>query len=217
MKPAAFFYWAALLAAFPAAGQPLDCTALKTTLVPFAVDYQVTRSKPDGTALGQPTKEQSQIVRRAGETVAYTVSGPGRYLPGRSVHPLLASDSYFSQPPRTRTWSYSIDPTVDYVARRQPLDFTAEQKEADGKTYMSARVTINFLGTVSAEAQGCRFELVKVARTFQGTVEGKPLSNRSEIWMSPELRAALFTRIVDSNYMVTYTTMGITRDFKPVE
>ena len=217
MKPAAFFFWATLLAALPAAGQPLDCTYLKTTLVPFAVDYKVTRLKADGSALGAPTSEQSQIIRRAGETVAYTVSGPGRYIRVRSVHPLLATESYFSQPPRTRTWSYSIDPTVDYVARRQPLDFTAEQKEADGTTYLSVRMTIAFLGTVSAEAQGCRFELVKVARTFEGTAGGKPLSNKSEIWMSPELRATLFTRIIESSYMVTYTTMGITRDFKPVE
>ncbi len=217
MRSAAFFCWAALLAAFPAAGQPLDRTALKTTLVPFAVDYKVTRLKADGSPVGTPTSGQSQIIRRAGETIAYTVSGPGRYIRVRSVHPLMATESYFSQPPRTRTWSYSIDPTVDYVARRQPLDFTAEQKEADGTIFLSARATIAFLGTVSGEAQGCRFELVKVARTFEGTAGGKSLSNSSEIWMSPELRAALFTRIVDNTYMVTYTTMGITRDFKPVE
>jgi hypothetical protein len=70
---------------------------------------------------------------------------------------------------------------------------------------------------VFAEALGCRFELAKVARTFQGTVDGKLLSNRCEIWMSPEVRATLFTRIVDSDYRVSYTTMGIARDFRPVE
>ena len=152
-----------------------------------------------------------------GETAAYTVSGPGRHIRVRSVLPLLPTESFMSQPPRARTWTYSIDPAVDHLARRQPLDFTAEQKEADGKVYLAARMKIDFLGTVSTEIQGCRFELVKVARTVQGTIDGKPLSNRAEIWISPELRAALFTRIVDNNYTVTYTTTGIARDFKPVE
>ncbi len=35
--------------------------------------------------------------------------------------------------------------------------------------------------------------------------------------MSAALWAALFTRIADDNRMVTYATMGIARDFKPVE
>ena len=54
-------------------------------------------------------------------------------------------------------------------------------------------------------------------RTIDGTAADKPVASRSEIWMSQELRAALFTRIEDPNYLVTYSATVIRLDFKPVE
>ncbi|MCX7363356.1 MAG: hypothetical protein NTV97_16090 [Alphaproteobacteria bacterium] len=207
---------ALVVLAVPAAGQTLDCTTLKSSLTPFATTYEVKRSV--GSATPTSATEQSQIFRKSSETVVYTVLGPGRYLRVRSTaSPLLPVEAYISSPPRLRRWSYSIDPNVDHLARRQPLDFTAEQRNEDGSVFMKARMTVSFSGTEKVQFAGCSLDVVKMMRTVDGTADGRPIANRTETRVSPELRTALFTRIEDPNYLVTYTATGVSLDFKPVE
>lgn len=204
--------------AVPAVGQTLDCAKLKSGLAPFAITYEVKRELGPARATTTTGSEQIQVFRKAKETVAYTVQAPGRYLRSRSTaSSLLPVETYVSSPAKLRRWSYSIDPNVDPLARRQPLDFTAEQHDEDGAVFMKARMVLTFSGAEKVQVAGCSFDVVKTMRSLDGTVEGKPFSNRTEVWVSPELRAALFSRIDDPNYVVTYTIKGIGLDFKPVE
>lgn len=204
-----------LMLAGPAAADGIDCTKLKSTLAPFAIDYQVRRSTPKGPLT---TNEQSQIFRKAHETVSYNVIGPGHYMRIRSAAtPLFITESFTSSPPKLRRWTYSIDPNVDWLAKRQRLEFTAEQREEDGTVFLQGHGTVAFVGTSRLAALGCSFEIVKIARTLNGTAAGRPLANRTDVWVSPELRASLFTRIEDDAGWASYTTTGITFDFTPVE
>ena len=210
--------FALVVLAAPAAGQSIDCAKLKSGLAPFAITYEVKRDVGPGKATSTTGTEQSQIFRKAGETVAYSVLAPTRYLRIRSTaSPLFPVEAYISSPAKLRRWSYSIDPKVDPLVRRQPLDFTAEQREEDGSVFLKAPMVLTFSGAEKVQVGGCSFDVVKTMRSVDGTVDGKPIANRNEVWVSPELRAALFTRIDDPSYVVTYTTKGISLDFKPVE
>jgi hypothetical protein len=215
MKASLALLLAPLLACAATPAAALDCAALKTTNVPFAVDYAVKRVPTGGEVI--TSREQSQITRKPGETVAYTVSGPGRWIRVRSVSPLLPLDSFISQPPTLRTWTYSIDPKVDWLARRKDIEFDAEQREEGGKLFLKAHMKFAFTGTTNVELAGCKFEAVRLVRTHEGTAGGRPLSSRVEVWTSPELRAALFTRITDPNFTMTWTPTGIALEFTPAE
>lgn len=199
----------------PLAAQTIDCSKLLSSQVPFAIDYQVKRSTPKGPVT---TNEQSQIFRKGPETISYNVLGPGRFVRARSAAtPLFVTETYISDPPKLRRWTYSIDPNVDYLAKRQPLEFTAEQREEDGTPFLQAKSTIAFVGTSRLRALGCTFDIVKVVRTLDGTVGGARLSSRTDVWISPPLKASLFTHVEDGKSWSTYTTLGIGFDFKPVE
>lgn len=86
-----------------------------------------------------------------------------------------------------------------------------------GSLFLAARMKVNSGGSATIQALGYSFDVVKSARTMDGTADGKPVASLADIWLSPPLRAALFTRIDDPNYRVTYTTAGINLDFKPAE
>ena len=204
--------------AVPAAGQTIDCAKLKSGLAPFAITYEVKRELGPNRATTTTASEQSQVFRKAKETVVYSLQAPGRYLRSRSTaSTLVPVETFISSPAKLRRWSYSIDPNVDPLAARKPLDFTAEQKDEDGSVFLKAHVVLTFSGAEKVQVGGCSFDVVKTMRSLDGSMEGKPVSNRTEVWVSPELRAALFSRIDDPNYVVTYTTKGISLDFKPVE
>lgn len=215
MKSTAFAA-AAVLLALPASAQPLDCAALKSTDAAFVIDYQVKRVPTGGQVL-PTTAETTQVIRRGAETRTYHLLDKGRFLRNRFVSPLFPSEVFISDPPVRWLWSYSIDPTPDYIARRQPVKFTAELKEPDGTVFLSTRVEVRFLGTDTVSASGCRFDAVKIRRTNDGVAQGQPLISQAETWVVPELRASLFTRVTDANFSITYTTLAISRDFKPVE
>jgi len=204
------------LVAAPAAA--LDCEALTARDVPFAVSYRMTRSAPDGSTTDVATGEQVQVLRRRPETLAYNVTAPGQWsragAPGSGY---LPREIFSSASRATRTWRYSIDIAGDYLTTRQPLDFTAELREADGAIVTQARMTVSFAGTTGVQAEGCNFTVLKLVRTMDGTSQGRPLSHRVENWWVPELRVSLFTRIANPSIAATATAARISRDFTPPE
>lgn len=205
-----------LLAATPAAA--LDCEALTSRDVPFAVTYRMTRLGPADVTGQSATGEQVQVLRRHPETLAYNVTGPGQWSRSRAPGSgYLPREIYVSASRATRHWTYSIDIARDYLAARQPLDFTAELREASGELVTRGRMTVAFAGTTGVQAEGCSFTVVKLVRTMDGTSQGRPLVNRVENWWVPELRVSLFTRIGNPAIAATATAARISRDFTPPE
>ena len=74
---------------------------------------------------------------------------------------------YSTEPNDPRKWSYSIGPTV-YLARGQPVSYSADMKSADGKLRMAARMTLELLDSGTLELSGCRFKVLRYRRTLEG-------------------------------------------------
>src|SRR6185436_1115592 len=164
--------FASTLVAGPTLAANLDCSALKSTRMPFAIEYEVSRIR-DGKELSAPTRETLQVYRGAAETITYHLYAPGRFVRNRLVDPLFPLESAASNGTIVRRWKYSIDTGGGRFARREPLDFTTELFNPDGTLFLQATSTIRFAGTAATEAQGCKFEVVRVVRTNDGTTQGK--------------------------------------------
>ena len=99
--------------------------------------------------------------------MVYSLQAPGRYLRSRSTaSTLVPVETFISNPAKLRRWSYSIDPNVDPLAARKPLDFTAEQKEEDGSVFMKAHGVLTFSGAEKVQVAGCTFDVVKAMQQF---------------------------------------------------
>lgn len=200
----------------PTAASALDCAALASTDLPFAVDYEVTTRAPGKPAVTR--RQQVQVFRKAGQVTTYTVDSPAIYLRARGANLFFPVEVLYStERSRPRRWTYSIDPAADHFARRQPLDFVADMTGVDGKSYLSAKMTLSFGESGTQELGGCRFNAVKVRRTLEGLADRHPIANSSDGWVAPELQVALQSTLRTGEVEVTYTPTAMTTDFKPVE
>lgn len=204
------------LAAFLATttAQALDCAALKTTTVPFAMDYRLER-----VATGRPplptAQRRVQVFRGPSETSTYLVSGAGPSTRTRTKYELFPID--ITSNGEVRRWRYSIDTSVDPMIARKPLSYHADLLASDGKVVISADMSLAFAGNATMELEGCRFDVTKIERTLTGASDGKPLSYTTELWFSPELRTSLLTRLQAGDQTTTYTAAAITLEFERVD
>ena len=87
---------------------------------------------------------------------------------------------------------------------------------SDGRLFLDAPMRLDFTGEGTVDLGGCTF-VVKLIRTLDGTAERTPVSNSDEIWVSPELRVPLYSRLVAVGVEVTSVAVAISKDFKRVE
>jgi hypothetical protein len=208
---------ALIVLASAARAQPAPCTELRSTDVPFAVDFEVKTVALGKSEVAPRRHEQRQVFRRGRETVSYVVQTPARYLRTRGINAYLPTEYLYSTNPPARTQTYSIDTSVDYLARRQPLEFASRMTGADGHVFLDARIRLDFVGTGTVDVGGCTFEVVKIMQTLNGTAERAPISNSGENWMSPELRVPLYSKLTAGGTELTYTAVAISKDFNRVE
>jgi hypothetical protein len=195
----------------------LDCEALKTTRVPFELEFRQQRLAKDGSPQ-RMAPLRAQIFRRSPEeTVHYAITGPGAVVTRtRLKHDLFPLD--VREPDGAiRHWTYSIDTDTDPLIARQPLSYHGERRDEGGRIDSSVDVTLAFTGSASLTVEGCRFDLAKVVLALAGTSSGKPLRYTAEMWRSPELHASLQTRIETDDYTLTYTATTIRLEFDRVD
>lgn len=204
-----------------ARAQSQQCIEFRSTDVPFAVTYEVRTTAPgQGEIKGEGTpsrQEQRQVFRKGSETVVYTVQTPAIFLRTRGTNPLLPTEYLYSSHPPARTRTYSIDTSVDYLARRQPVQFTSRMAGSDGHLFLDARMRLDFTGEGTVDLGGCTFGVIKLILTLDGTVERTPISTSEESWVSPELRVPLYSKLTAAGVEVTSVAVTISRDFKRVE
>ena len=208
---------AVVILASTARAEPAPCAELRSTDVPFAVDYEVTTVAVGKGEVAPRRREQRQVFRQGRETVSYVIQTPTRYLRTRGINADLPTEYLYSTAPPARTQTYSIDTSVDYLARRQPVQFTSRMTGPDGHVFLDARIRLDFTGTGTVDLGGCTFEVVKILQTLDGTAERAPISNSGENWMSPELRVPLYSKLAASGYELTYTAVCNSRDLNRIE
>lgn len=207
-----------MLASAAMAQSPL-CTELRSTEVPFVITYEVKTSAPGKLDAAPLRQEQKQVFRKGRDTIVYTFdpATPAVFLRSRGANVLLPAEYFYSTHPQPRTWAYSADLAVDYVARRQPLEVSGRLTGADGQLFLDALMRVDFTGTGAADVGGCRFDTVGLIQTLSGTAGREPIASTMDIWLSPELRVPLQHRLVLPDLEVTYTPVAISKDFKRVE
>lgn len=201
--------FAVVILASTARAEPPPCTELRSTDVPFAVDYEVKTVALGKGEVAPRRHEQRQVFRKGRETVSYVIQTPTRYLRTRGINAYLPTEYLYSTDPPARTQTYSIDTSVDYLARRQPVQFTSRMSGPDGHVFLDASIRLDFVGTGTVDLGDCTFEVVKIIQTLDGTAARAPISNSGENWMSPELRVPLYSKLAASGYELTYTAVAI--------
>ena len=192
----------------------LDCAALKGTDIPFALTLEVTTHR----AGEVPTTrtQQVQVFRKGADVTTYTVDSPGIYLRTRGPDPFFPLQSFYSSHADARTWTYSVDPTTSYPAGK-PLPYNADMKGADGKVRLAATMSVEYVEAGTRRLDGCILVVAKLRQTLEGLADGQPVSNSSEVWFAPALRAVIASTLRTGNVEVTSTPTAISLEFKRVE
>ena len=207
----------ALLLVTPTLAETLDCAVIKSTMRPFELTYDWTRTVGGKDPLAVQMRQQ--VSRKADETVVYEFFSPGKFVrrtlngAGFRVQLRTAGET------TSRVSTYSIDVTKDYFGLGKPFDFNEVVKGADGAVVSDVNTSVSFDGAVSVEVGGCTYPLTKIIELSHGTVRGVAGSNRAEIWYSRDLKTSLYSRSEDGSdgSVVELRARAIWTSFLPVE
>ncbi len=207
----------ALLLVTPTLAETLDCAVIKSTMRPFELTYDWTRTVGGKDPLAVQMRQQ--VSRKADETVVYEFFSPGKFVrrtlngAGFRVQLRTAGET------TSRVSTYSIDVTKDYFGLGKPFDFNEVVKGADGAVVSDVNTSVSFDGAVSVEVGGCTYPLTKIIELSHGTVRGVAGSNRAEIWYSRDLKTSLYSRSEDGSdgSVVELRARAISTSFLPVE
>jgi hypothetical protein len=208
----------ALLFVTPALAETLDCALIKSTMHPFELTFDWTRTQNGKEPLAVQFRQQ--VSRKADETVIYELFSPGKFVrrtlngAGFPVQVRSAGEA----PAAARVSTYSIDVSRDYFAIGKPFDFNEVIKGANGAVVADINTSVSFDGTVNIELGGCSYPLTKIIEQSHGSVRGIAGSNRAERWYSRDLKTALYTRNEDGDgSIVELRARAISTSFTPVE
>jgi hypothetical protein len=208
----------ALLLVTPAFGESLDCALIKSTMHPFELTFDWTRTEKGKEPLAVQFRQQ--VIRKVDETVVYEFFSPGKFvrrtLNGAGFRMQIRTAGETAAASRIST--YSIDATKDYFGLGKPFDFNEIVKGADGTLVSDVNTSVSFDGAVDVEVGGCTYRLTKIIESSHGTVRGIAGSNRAELWYSRDLKTALYTRNEDGDgSIVEMRARSISTSFTPVE
>lgn len=90
-------------------------------------------------------------------------------------------------------------------------------KGADGKVRLAATMSLEYGEAGTQPLGGCLFVVARIRRTLEGLADGQPVSNSSEVWFAPALRAVIASTLRTGDIEVTSTPTAISLEFKRVE
>jgi hypothetical protein len=202
----------------PACAETLDCALIKSTMHPFELTFDWTRTQNGKEPLAVQMRQQ--VNRKADETIVYEFFSPGKFVrrtlngAGFPVQVRSAGEA----PAAARVSTYSIDVSKDYFGLGKPFDFNEVIKGADGAVVADVNTSVSFDGAVNIELGGCSYPLTKIIESSRGSVRGIAGSNRAERWYSRDLKTALYTRNEDGDgSIVELRARAISTAFTPVE
>ena len=206
----------AIVLATPAPADTLDCALIKSTMRPFELTIDWTR-----TAVGkEPLAVQihRQVDRKADETVDYEMFSPGTFIRRTSNGVGFRLQTRRSGDATSRVATYSIDITKDYFGLGKPFDFNQLTKDADGTVVGDLNTSVSFGGAVDVELDGCTYSLTKIIESSRGVVRGVAGSARVEYWYSRDLKTSLYSRDEEGDGpVIELRARGLSTSFKPVE
>jgi len=206
----------ALLFVTPALAETLGCAVIKSTMHPFELTLDWTRTEAGKEPL--TVQMHRQVTRKADETIVYEFFSPEKFvrrtlnIAGFPVQLRTAGET------TSRVSTYSIDVTKDYFGLGKPFDFNEVMKDSDGAVVSDVDTSVSFDGAVDIEVGGCAYSLTKITELSHGSVRGRAGSLRAEIWYSRYLKTSLYSRNEDSDgSVVELRARDISTSFKPVE
>lgn len=208
----------AMLLVTPALAETLDCAVIKSTMHPFELTLDWTRTEKGKDPLAVQVRQQ--VNRKADETIVYEFFSPGKFvrrtLNGGGFRMQIRTAGETAAASRVST--YSIDVTKDYFGSGKPFDFNEVVKGADGTVVSDVNTSVSFDGAVNVELGGCTYALTKIIELSRGSVRGIAGSNRAERWYSRDLKTSLYTRNEDGDRsIVEMRARDISTSFAPVE
>lgn len=192
----------------PAHAADIDCAALTSTELPYLLDVRTQTVRPGHEPMIQ--KGRRYLLRRGSETTSYFFYQKGdSYLRIRGIPPFFGSETYVSVGSKTSVISISIDTAKDYLASRQPFTFTQIMKGMNGAVTQTNEVSIAFGGETSLDLGPCHVALIKIIRSDKVTRNGSSDDSTTELWYSPELKAALHQESRNAAGTITYDALRI--------
>jgi hypothetical protein len=141
----------ALLFVTPALAETLDCAVIKSTMHPFELTFDWTRTEHGKDPLAVQMRQQ--VNRKTDETIVYEFFSPGKFvrrtLNGVGFRVQIRSAGEAATASRVST--YSIDVAKDYFGFGKPFDFNEVVKGADGTVVSDVNTSVSFDGAVNVE------------------------------------------------------------------